>query len=122
MDGDASGGDYSEPTGAKLGALDEKLDLPHSSGLSLTNPSRDLSAGLTWSQSAGLWCFPIETLSQDTGRIQRIYQSSAIIPHWHVTPDDDGRWRVSIRWNFVQAASAAVRRAETEDRAALVPV
>jgi alpha-amylase len=122
MAGDSSGGGYSEPTGAKLGALDEKLDLPHSSGLSLTDPSIDFSAGLTWSQSAGLWCFPIETLSRAKGIVERIYQSSAVIPHWHVTPDDDGRWSVSIRWSSAHAASSAVRRALTEDGATLVAV
>ena len=27
-------------------------------------------------------------------------QSSAVIPHWHVTADEHGRWDVWIRWDL----------------------
>ena len=114
LPGHERGVEYSDPTGAKLGVLDATLDLPHSSGLSLRDRSLDLSVLLTWSQSAGLWCFPIETVSREKGRNERNYQSSAVIPHWHVTPDDDGRWDVMIGWSVEDAASAPVRRTGSE--------
>ena len=88
---------YSDPEGARLGLLDARLDLAHTSGLSLTDEWLDLSLSLGWSQSAGLWCFPIGTVSQSEGGIEGVYQSSAVIPHWHVTADDQGRWEVRIR-------------------------
>ena len=74
--------------------LDARLDLPHASGLTLTDEWLDLSVDLGWSQAAGLWCFPIETVSQSEGGIEGVYQSSAVIPHWHVTADEHGRWEV----------------------------
>jgi alpha-amylase len=122
MAGEDPVGDYSSPSGENLGALNETLDLPHASGVSLTNRSLDLSVGLAWSQSAGLWCFPIETVSRENGRVERTYQSTAVIPHWHVTPDDDGRWDVSISWSFEQAAASVIRRTGTENGAKLVSV
>ena len=86
------------PRARSSGLLDDRLDLPHTSGLTLTDQWLDLSVALAWSQSAGLWCFPIETVSQSEGGIEGVYQSSAIIPHWHVTADEHGRWDVRIRW------------------------
>jgi 4-alpha-glucanotransferase len=95
---------YSDPTGIKLGLLDNRLDLPHTRGLALTDEWLDLAIFLSWSQSAGLWCFPIETVSQSEGGIEGVYQSSAVVPHWHVTPDERGYWDVWIRWRLDRAA------------------
>ena len=80
---------------------------PTPRGLTLTDQWLDLSVGLTWSQAAGLWCFPIETVSQSEGGFEGVYQSSAVIPHWHVTADEHGRWEVWIRWTFDHAAGPA---------------
>jgi alpha-amylase len=91
---------YSDPSGARLGPLDARLDLPHASGLTLTDEWLDLSVALDWSQAAGVWCFPIRTVSRSEGGIEGVYQSSAIIPHWHVTADEHGRWDVRIRWRI----------------------
>ena len=92
---------YSDSAGTNLGLADSTLDLPHTSSLALTDPHLDLTVALAWSQSAGVWCFPIETVSRvEVGGFEPIYQSSAVIPHWHVIPDDQGRWEVSIRWSF----------------------
>ena len=82
---------YSDPAGAQLGLLDDRLDLPHARGLTVTDHWLDLAVELAWSQAAGLWCFPIETISQCEGGIEGVYQSSAVIPHWHVTADEHGR-------------------------------
>ena len=94
---------YADLSGSRLGLLDERLDLPHTPGLTLTDEWLDLSVTLSWSQAAGLWCFPIETVSQSEGGFEGVYQSSAVIPHWHVTADEHGRWEVSIRWSLDHA-------------------
>ncbi len=94
---------YSDLAGSNLGMLDVRLDLPHTSGLALIDEWRDLSIRLGWSQAAGVWCFPIETVSQSEGGYEGVYQSSAVIPHWHVTADESGRWEVRIRWGIERA-------------------
>jgi alpha-amylase len=94
---------YADPSGSKLGLLDDRLDLPHTSGLTLTDEWLNLAVALSWSQAAGLWCFPIETVSQSEGGFEGVYQSSAVIPHWHIAADEAGRWEVSIRWSLDQA-------------------
>ena len=91
---------YSDADGARLGLLDDRIDLPHTRGLKLTDQWLDMTVDLTWSQSASLWCFPIETVSQSDGGMELVYQSSAVIPHWHVTADEQGRWDVWLRWGF----------------------
>ena len=71
----------------------------------------DLAVALSWSESAVLWCFPIETVSQSDGGVEGVYQSSSVLPHWHVTAGADGRWAVWIRWSVARGAitSSSVR-------------
>jgi len=95
---------YADPAGTNLGLLDARLDLLHARGLTVTDRWLDLAIGLSWSKPASLWCFPIETVSQSEGGFEAVYQSSAVIPHWHVTADDQGRWDVWIRWGLDRAA------------------
>jgi alpha-amylase len=108
MAGHAGDRYFSDDTGAQFGMLDTPLDLANSGGISLSDHWLDLAVGLTWSKSAGLWCFPIETVSQSDGGLERVYQSSAIVPHWSVVADDSRRWDVRIRWGFDRASAASV--------------
>ena len=103
MAGHADDRYYSDPEGARLGMLDSRLDLQEHQGLSLTDEWLDLSVGLAWSRPAGVWCFPIETVSQSEGGFEGVYQSSAVIPHWVVTADESRRWEVRINWTVAQA-------------------
>jgi alpha-amylase len=80
--------------------LDTRIDLPHAEGVSLSDEWLDVTAGLSWSRAGGLWCFPIETVSQSEAGFEGVYQSSAVVPHWHVTGDENGQWDVRIRLSF----------------------
>jgi alpha-amylase len=108
---------YADPTGAKLGQLDSRLDLLHTRGLTLADHWLDLAVALEWSQPAGLWCFPIETVSHSEAGFERVYQSSAVIPHWHVTADEHGRWELRIRWRFDRAAGLPLAQRAQEQPA-----
>jgi alpha-amylase len=101
---------YSDVAGVRLGMLDARLDLHGTDGVSLYDEWLDLSVGLRWSQPSGLWCFPIETVSQSEGGFEGVYQSSAVIPHWRLQADASRRWEVRIRWTLDRAlAPAAIR-------------
>lgn len=100
MAGHADDRYYSDGPDGRLGMLDARLDLAAREGLTLTDEWLDLSVALEWSRPAGLWCFPVETVSQSEGGFEGVYQSSAVIPHWVVTGDSDRRWEVRIRWTL----------------------
>jgi alpha-amylase len=91
---------YADADGTKLGPLDTRLDLPRVEGLALTDEWLDLAITLRWSRAAGLWCFPVETVSQSESGFEGVYQSSAVIPHWVVTADESRRWEVRISWTL----------------------
>jgi alpha-amylase len=107
MAGHADDRYYSTPSGERLGMLDARIDRPHMEGLSLTDEWLDLAAEISWTKPCGLWCFPIETVSQSEGGYEGVYQSSAVIPHWHVVGDESGRWEVLIRMAFDSRKPAA---------------
>jgi alpha-amylase len=96
---------YSDGDGTKFGMLDERLDVHENRSMHLTDRWLDLSIGLGWSKPAKLWCLPIETVSQNEGGFEGVYQSSALIPHWLAKVDESGRWEVAIRWTFGRAAA-----------------
>ncbi len=101
---------YSDPSARNSGCLTTGSTCSDTSGLALTDEWLDLSIGLTWSQSASLWCFPIETVSQCEGSFEGVFQSSAVIPHWHVVSDENGRWDVQIHWRLDRIASTSPTR------------
>jgi alpha-amylase len=115
MAGHAEDRYFSDPQGSKLGLLDSRIDLAHTEGVSLTDEWLELTVGLGWSRPGGLFCYPIETVSQSEGGFEGVYQSSAVVPHWHVTADESGRWDVHIRVvcePFVRAEAPPPRQRE----------
>lgn len=108
MAGHAEDRYYSSPTGQRLGFLDDRLDLPYADGIRLTDEWLDVGIDLHWSQTCGLWCFPVATASQSEGGFEAIYQSSVILPHWIVTGDDTRRWSVRLNWAIDRARMAQV--------------
>ncbi len=108
MAGHADNRYYSDAAGNRLGMLDARLDLQGGQdGVSLTDEWLDLDVALAWSKPAGLWCFPIETVSQSEGGFEGVYQSSCVIPHWVVTADHTRRWEVRLRWTVSPASEPA---------------
>ena len=108
MAGNAHDRYYSAPDGTKFGPLNTRLDLSEMDGLTLTDEWLDLSAGLRWSVASGLWCFPVETVSQSEGGFESVYQSSAVIPHWIIAADESRRWEVRISWTLDRAFAPAL--------------
>ena len=57
----------------------------------------DYAVEMTFGEEAVLWRFPVETVSQSEAGFERIYQGSAIMPHWHVSVEPGGTWNVGVR-------------------------
>jgi alpha-amylase len=80
----------------RLGQLGAWLDLGDAGELGLVDEWLGLDVNLAFSRPSGVWTFPIETVSQSEGGFELIHQSVAVLPHWHVQGDADGRFGVSI--------------------------
>lgn len=91
---------YYSADGERLGMLDARIERTDASSIELTDEYLDLVAALRWSVPGGLWCHPIETVSQSEGGFEGVYQSSAVVPHWIVTGDAARTWSVTLSWSL----------------------
>lgn len=112
---------YASDRNERLGMLDGRLDLTDQSGLTLTDEWLDLSVDLKWSVPAGVWCFPVETVSQSEGGFESVYQSSCVLPHWVVIANAEGRWEVRIDWTCDHAHPAPEPESRSEIEASRRP-
>ena len=97
---------FSNPDGHRLGQLGHSLDLSKQQGLHLTDEWLGIDVGLNWDRPAGLWAFPVETVSQSEGGFELVHQSVCVQPHWIVRGDAEGRWAVKMRLSM-QSLKAA---------------
>ncbi len=67
---------------------------------------------------AGLWTFPIETVSQSEGGFELVHQSVVVQPHWIVMPDAEGRWQTTIYLDM----NTALAEGRMEEHAAVAAV
>ena len=85
-----------------LGELGSCLDLPVAKTIGLVDDWLGIDAELSFSPATdgglpGLWTFPIQSVSQSEGGFELVHQSVVVMPHWIVTPDAAGTWRVAMR-------------------------
>ena len=104
--------------GGRLGQLGARLDLDDQTQLSLTDQWLGISVVMQCSRPTRFWTFPIETVSQSEGGFELVHQSTAVLPHWIVTADHQGRWGVSFTIRL--DTSAAENRHSPEAAAAAV--
>jgi 4-alpha-glucanotransferase len=88
---------FSDVEGNRLGQMGTKLNLTDVFGLSLTDEWQGITASLKMSKRSNFWTFPIETVSQSEGGFELVHQSVAVLPHWFVEADRDGRWSVTMQ-------------------------
>lgn len=83
----------------RLGQLGHWQDLHAQTELGLTDEWLGLSVGFQVNQPTHFWSFPVETVSQSEGGFELVHQSVAVLPHWNVQGDADGRWSVTFKLN-----------------------
>lgn len=106
------------PDGKRLGQLGTRLDLADAAGLGLADEWQGIDVLMQSSRPAGIWTFPIETVSQSEGGFELVHQSVAVLPHWIVTADASGRWSVVMKWTI--DASRARSRCDNHTVAAVL--
>lgn len=93
-----------------LGQLGTRLDLSDATELGLVDEWLGIDLRLKANQSTRFWTFPIETVSQSEGGFELVHQSVAVLPHWLIRGDAEGRW--SIEMSLDVDTSMAASRAE----------
>jgi len=73
------------------------LDLTEVSGLGLVDEWLGIEVAFRLSEPAGVWTFPLETVSQSEGGFELVHQAVTVIPHWLVTGDANGRWSTTFK-------------------------
>lgn len=96
--------------GSAIGCLGTDQNLAEHSRIGLVDEWLGLDASLESSQPAGIWAYPLETVSQSEGGFELVHQSCAVILHWEFTPDSHV-WETSLRLNIDTSAARARRLA-----------
>jgi hypothetical protein len=86
--------------GQRLGQLGHQLDLQGMTHLGLVDEWLGIGVHLSFDQPAPVWTYPVDTVSQSEGGFELVHQSVAVLPHWVVIPDAEGRWSVTMRLNI----------------------
>jgi len=96
----------------RLGHLGSWLDLIDETNLGLTDEWLGMSVQLATDRPTRFWTFPIEAVSQSEGGFELIHQSVAVIPHWFVQADAEGKWTVTMTLD-VDTSVAESRREQS---------
>jgi len=103
---------FSDAQGNRLGQLGERLQLADVEGLWLTDEWRGIDARLHTNRPTHFWTYPVETVSQSEGGFELVHQSVAVLPHWYIRGDEQGRW--SVTFHLQLDTARAEQRASTE--------
>jgi hypothetical protein len=106
----AAGRFFYDESRRDLGDLGRRLDLRETRIIGLVDDWLDIDARLTLGDAtngspAGVWTFPIESVSQSEGGFELVHQSVVVMPHWLVTPDAAGVWKVAMRLSLASLRS-----------------
>lgn len=88
---------FYDAEGSSWGHLGSTLSLDSSDFLGLVDMWLGINVQWTSNRPSGLWCFPIETVSQSEGGFELVHQSVCVMPNWIITGNQDGRWAVQMQ-------------------------
>ena len=91
-----------------------RLDLADARELGLVDEWLGIDVHLMLSRPTSLWTYPVESVSQSEGGFELVHQSVAVIPHWIIEADADGRW--SVNMHLAIDTSQAESRCERSHR------
>lgn len=83
--------------GEHLGQLGCQLELAAVNHLGLVDEWLGIDVGLEFDRPTAIWTYPVETVSQSEGGFELVHQSVAVVPHWHLLPDANGCWSITIK-------------------------
>ncbi len=119
----AEGRRFLNEDGTDLGDLADCLDLAGCRLIGLVDGWLGIDAKVAIGpasngEQAGVWTFPIQSVSQSEGGFELVHQSVVVMPHWIVTPDANGVWKVAMRLVLGESREAAASNSATAAHAA----
>jgi alpha-amylase len=111
----AEGRFFRDDAGCSLGELGTLLDSADMRSIGLVDEWLGVDAVLTVLPASngapcGLWTFPVQSVSQSEGGFELVHQSVVAMPHWIVTPDAAGMWKVAMKLTVGSPQGDAVGR------------
>ena len=97
MPGGANDRYFYDSSGHRIGTLDAVLNLSDTDRLSLVDEWLGMDVSIESSRPAGIWTFPIETISQSEGGFEAVQQSVCVVPHWEFVMPQSGPWVTELR-------------------------
>lgn len=82
--------------------LDSRGESEGVQNLSLENNWFKLGVSLEFEHPAKLWRFPIETVQNSEGGLERVYQASCLLSHWTITLNPGESWISRIKFSLNQ--------------------
>ena len=81
-------------------------DIAGITDFSLHDTDRGFAVNFTLAPAAGMWFFPIETVSQSENGLEKTYQGSAILLHWKQNLATGAKLRKTLCLKFSETAGA----------------
>ncbi|MEM7477567.1 MAG: alpha-amylase/4-alpha-glucanotransferase domain-containing protein [Planctomycetota bacterium] len=88
---------FYDSEGNQLGHLGTQLDLHETQHLGFIDQWQGIDVLIGLNRPAGIWTFPIETVSQSEAGFELVHQSLCVMPHWLIQGDAEGRWSVQMQ-------------------------
>ncbi len=88
---------YYDSNGQQIGQLQSVRSLEEQTRIGVVDEWLGIDNSLELSKAAGVWTFPIQTVSQSEGGFELVHQSSVVVPHWEFIGDESGHWSVTIQ-------------------------
>ena len=82
--------------------LDSVGEIPLTQFIGLRDEWRKLDINLEVNRKCTMWRFPIETISLSEAGFERVYQSSAVLPNWHIQLKDQWKVAITLRLNTIK--------------------
>lgn len=115
MPADAGDRYFYNGDGERMGHLGTMLDLTPTSRIGLVDEWLGIDVALHLDAAANFWTFPIQTVSQSESGFELVHQSTAVVPVFHVTADQNGRWSTRFNISIDTAAAQARQLAESNE-------
>ncbi|MBI5365819.1 MAG: DUF1926 domain-containing protein [Planctomycetes bacterium] len=88
---------YVDGGGRNVGPLVTVGDFREQEGFGLVDEWQGIAVRLGWSAPAGVWIFPVQTVSNSEGGFEAVYQNSVVLPRWRLALGPGERWTATLR-------------------------